>query len=86
MQKTGNGATNICVNNLLQLTRGEIPLDQLRGIRADLTDRPATIAAPLFAAAARWVVDNYEPRAAFDALELTAGDASGNFNQSASYH
>lgn len=84
MKKTGNGNTETCVKNLLQLSRGEIPLDQLRGIRADLTDRPATIAAPLYAAAARWVVDNYEPRAAFDALELTDGTTEGDFQQSAS--
>lgn len=85
MKKTGNGDIDTCVNNLLQLTRGEIPLDQLRGIRADITDRPATIAAPLFAAAARWAIDNYEPRAAFNTLEITDATESGDFNQSTIY-
>ena len=86
MQKTGNGNTDTCVNNLLQLMRGEIPLDQLRGIRADIIDQPATTAAPLYAASARWLIDNYEPRAAFDNINLTDGTTEGDFKQIAQYN
>lgn len=79
MLKENNGTAAQCVGNLLRLTRGEVHLDQMRGMRADLTDMPATTAAPFMAASARWLVDNYEPRVAFDKLELKDGDTEGNF-------
>lgn len=79
MLKKGNGTAAQCVNNLMRLTRGDVHLDQLRGLRADLIDMPATTATPFMAASARWIIDNYEPRVAFDTLNLTAGDTEGNF-------
>lgn len=79
MLKSGNGTKAQCVNNLMQLTRGDVHLDQLRGFRADLIDMPATTAAPFMAASARWVIENYEPRVAFDGFNLTTGDTEGNF-------
>lgn len=79
MLKSGNGTAAQCVNNLMQLTRGDVHLDQLRGFRADLIDMPATTAAPFMAASARWVIENYEPRVAFESLNMEAGDTEGNF-------
>lgn len=83
MLKTGNGKTATCVNNLLQMTSGEIPLDQMRGIRADLTDKPTTTMIAFFNASARWCIENYEPRAAFDTIEVQQTDAQGTIKAKA---
>lgn len=79
MLKTGNGETKTCVGNLMRLTRGEVHLDQLRGIRADLIDQPATTAAAFYSANVRWMIDQYEPRAEFDSLNLADGTKDGYF-------
>ena len=83
MLKSGNSDTMTCVNNLMRLTRGEVQLDQLRGIRADLIDQPATTAAAFYSANVRWVIDQYEPRAEFDSLKLTDGNTEGDFTAEA---
>jgi len=79
MLKSGNSKAQTCANNLLQLTRGEVPLDQLRGIRADIVDMPATAAAPYLQAAAYWVIEHYEPRLQFGDLLLADGDSEGDY-------
>lgn len=83
MLKKGNGDKTTCVKNLLQMTRGEIPLDHMRGIRADLTDKPAAAASAFFNASARWVVENYEPRAAFDSIETQQSEKTGDISATA---
>ena len=62
MNKTGNSNKGQCISNLLRLTRGEVHLDQLRGIRADLIDMPATTMEPYMRANVFWLVEHYEPR------------------------
>lgn len=79
MLPSGNSKVPACANNLLQLTRGEVPLDQLRGLRADLIDMPATAAAAYLQAAAHWVIEHYEPRLSFDSLSLAGGSSEGFF-------
>lgn len=83
MLKSGNSRTQTCANNLMQLTRGEVPLDQLRGLRADIIDMPATAAAAYLQAAAHWVIEHYEPRLAFGSLSLAGGDGEGSFSTAA---
>lgn len=79
MLKEGNSKAQVCANNLLQLVRGEVPLDQLRGIRADITDMPSTTAAPYLQAAAYWVMEHYEPRLQFGDLSFSDGNNEGEF-------
>lgn len=70
MLKTGNSDMGQCISNLLRLMRGEVHLDQLRGIRADLIDMPTTTAEPHLRANVFWLVEHYEPRA--DSIDFTA--------------
>lgn len=62
MNKSGNSNKGTCINNLLRMTRGDVHLDQLRGIRADIIDMPATTAEPHMRANVFWLVEHYEPR------------------------
>ena len=80
MLKSGNGSEQACVQNLLRMERGEVHLDQLRGIRADLADRPATMVEPFFRANVLWLVENYEPRVDAGEIAMKSGDIDGNFN------
>lgn len=70
MNKTGNGDKGQCVSNLLKITRGDVHLDQLRGIRADLIDMPTTTAEPYLRANVFWLVEHYEPRV--NSIDFTA--------------
>ncbi len=79
MLKSGNSNVQTCANNLLLLTRGEVPLDQLRGLRADIVDMPATAAAAYLQASAHWVIEHYEPRIAFGSLSLAGGGSEGDY-------
>lgn len=83
MLKSGNGKTATCINNLLSMERGEVPLDQLRGIREDLTDMPAAVVEPFYRANVLWLVENYEPRAEAGEIALKDGDTEGNFKTNA---
>lgn len=83
MKKTGNSDVRVCVQNLLQLQRGEVHLDQLRGIRADIVDKPATEAALLLQGSAYTCIECYEPRADFDSLAVAATNREGDFTATA---
>lgn len=74
-----NGNVETCVKNLLQMEQGEVPLDQMRGIRADLTDKPAAAIEPFYRANVLWLLENYEPRADAGDIAIKSGDTDGNF-------
>lgn len=81
MLKQGNSKADTCLTNLLSLTQGEVQIDQCRGLRADLTDMPASTAYAFLQAAAYWVAANYEPRADFSGATFSLADqAQANFN------
>jgi phage baseplate assembly protein W len=84
MLKSGNGHTQTCVNNLLRLERGEVPLDQLRGVRSDLVDKPATVVEPFYRANVLWLIENYEPRVEAGEVAITGGNTDGNFKATTS--
>lgn len=71
MLSTGNSDPEHCVNNLLNLTEGEVHIDQCRGLRADLVDQPASTVAAYLQAHAFWLVRNYEPRVDFAGTKLS---------------
>lgn len=45
MKASGNGAPEICVQNLLKTIRGEVPYERIKGIDRTLIDKPSETAA-----------------------------------------
>ena len=84
MLKNANGKAQTCVNNLLRMERGEVPLDQLRGVRSELVDKPATVIEPFYRANVLWLIENYEPRVDAGEVAITDGDTDGNFKATTS--
>jgi phage baseplate assembly protein W len=62
MIATGNGNPELCVANLLQTIRGEIPLERLKGIDPSIFDKPSAAAVPQTRADIAWLLKTYEPR------------------------
>ena len=62
MKASGNGAPEICVQNLLKTIRGEVPYERIKGIDRTLIDKPSETAATDLAADVEFVVETYEPR------------------------
>ena len=50
MKASGNGAPEICVQNLLKTIRGEVPYERIKGIDRTLIDKPSETAATDLAA------------------------------------
>ena len=44
MKASGNGAPEICVQNLLKTIRGEVPYERIKGIDRTLIDKPSETA------------------------------------------
>lgn len=71
MLVSGNGAPEVCADNLLKLRRGEVPMDRIRGIDAALIDAPISESADEISADAEWVLETWEPR--IEVNEVIAG-------------
>lgn len=81
MLKQGNTDPHTCMKNLLILRRGEVQIDFLRGMSAELFDRPAATA--IFRAFEEIEeVREYEPRIddATPSITLDRGDYTSNYN------
>lgn len=80
MKAKGNGDAATCVGNLLRIIRGEVPYERMKGLDPRLIDRPSSIAAAELKADAEWLIENYEPRANLDSIDLDAALAEvGHF-------
>ena len=81
MLKQGNTDPHTCMMNLLILRRGEVQIDFLRGISAELFDRPTPTAIFRMFEEAEEARDD-EPRIddATPAITLARGDYSNNYN------
>ena len=44
MRASGNGAPQLCANNLLQLVRGEVPYERVKGLDPRIVGQPITVA------------------------------------------
>lgn len=85
MKASGNGAPEICVQNLLKTIRGEVPYERIKGIDRTLIDKPSETAATDLAAEVEFVVETYEPRVKLTDVELVALAAEvGDFELRAS--
>lgn len=74
MRAKGNGAPQVCVNNLLKLFRGEVPFERVKGLDPRIIDRPITAADAQLRRDAEWLVDTYEPRAAIKTITVSQAD------------
>ena len=84
MMAKGNGAPEVCANNLLQLFRGEVPYERVKGLDPRIIDRSALIANARLRQDADWLIDTYEPRAAITSISVAPSDTvSGGFLVSA---
>ena len=79
MRASGNGDPQVCVQNLLQTVRGEVPFSRIKGLDGANIDAPSSTAEAAIIADATWLINTYEPRVdanevAVDALEAVQGD------------
>ena len=85
MKASGNGAPEICVQNLLKTIRGEVPYERIKGIDRTLIDKPSETAATDLAADVEFLVETYEPRVQLSDSDLKALPAqAGDFELRAS--
>ena len=83
MRAKGNGTPQVCVNNLLNLFRGEVPYERVKGLDPRMIDRPISAADTQLRQDAEWLVDTYEPRAAIKTITVSQLDtANGGFTVS----
>ena len=84
MMAKGNGAPQVCVNNLLRLFRGEVPYERVKGLDPRTVDRPALVADAQLRQDADWLVETYEPRAEIKNITVTQADTiNGGFTVTA---
>lgn len=79
MLSKNNSNPEICVNNLIKISRGEVPYDRVKGISTALLDVPVTQAIDEIVEDAEWLIDTYEPRAELDRIEVTPTDAENGY-------
>lgn len=80
MLSKNNSNAAVCVNNLIQIARGEVPYDRVKGVNFGRIDGPNAQAIDEIVEDAEWMLDTYEPRAAIDSVEVTPTDAqNGHF-------
>lgn len=84
MMAHGNGAPQVCVNNLLRLFRGEVPYERVKGLDPRTIDRPVLTADAQLRQDADWLVNTYEPRAQIKTITVEPLSAvSGGFSVTA---
>lgn len=65
MKASGNGAPQQCVENLMRITRGEVPYERMKGIDRRFIGLPMSELGEL-EDDVRWVIETYEPRVRVD--------------------
>ena len=80
MLNKNNSNPAVCINNLLQIARGEVPYDRIKGISFAKLDGPAAHAADEIDEDAEWMLETYEPRVQVEEIEVIPTDApNGHF-------
>ena len=78
MRAKGNGAADLCANNLLRIARGEVPFERVKGLDPRMIDRPLGIVQGEIRQDAEWLLGTYEPRVTVNAINIdqpTGADA-----------
>ena len=81
MKESGNGAPDVCANNLLRTFRGEVPFERVKGLNPRLIDKPISDAEVELAEDAEWLIGTYEPRATLNGVSIAQTSAAdGGFS------
>ena len=84
MKANGNGAPEVCANNLLRMVRGEVPFERVKGLDPRIIDKPLSSVNAELDADAAWLIETYEPRVQFDGIAISQADAAtGGFTVTA---
>ena len=75
MLSKNNSNPAVCVNNLIQIARGEVPYDRVKGISSESLDVPITQAVDEVIEDAEWMLATYEPRADIENIEAVPNDS-----------
>ena len=70
MKSKGNGTPIQCVQNLLQIVRGECPFDRTKGVSSEFYDMPRDEAITGLIEDATWAIETYEPRVNVDDMNI----------------
>jgi hypothetical protein len=62
MIANGNGNPELCVANLLQTIRGEVPLERVKGVDPSIFDKTSGDAVTQARTDITWLLKTYEPR------------------------
>lgn len=76
MRSSGNGNPAVCAENLLKLSRGEVPYERVKGLDPRLIDSPASSAVEDLEQDAEWLLETYEPRVTANGFGVTPPDAA----------
>ena len=80
MLKKNNGDPAVCINNLLQTARGEVPYDRVKGVGIDGIASPIDQSSDEIVDDAEWMLGTYEPRVEVDSVEAIPSDVmNGHF-------
>ena len=70
LRATGNGAADVCANNLLRIARGEVPFERVKGLDPRMIDRPISEAQGSIRQDAEWLLNTYEPRVTVNSINI----------------
>lgn len=74
MRAYGNGTPQQCVHNLMSIVRGECPFERCKGMASDITGQPLTSVFGEMVTEVYWNINNYEPRAKAENINLIIQD------------
>ncbi|XCH78337.1 MAG: early E1A protein [Candidatus Dehalobacter alkaniphilus] len=72
MKAKGNGTPQQCVQNLILITRGEVPYERIKGLASTTIDKPAEAARPTLRSEIEFLIETYEPRANLKDFDIEA--------------
>ena len=79
MRASDNSNVVVCIENLLQTYKGEVPYARGKGIDPEIIDMPEEEAEIELVASADECIDEYEPRVETEEVEVDINTVNGNF-------
>lgn len=78
MREKGNGEPYVCVQNLVNTIKTEVPFSRSKGINPKLIDKPLTSIEGLDADVTE-LIEEFEPRVNIDNVSVSMDDENGDF-------
>lgn len=78
MRGSGNDDEAVCVANILNCKRGEVPYERMKGIDPLIFDKTLDDGELEFIEDAQWNVETYEQRVDFDNVQIEEGEQAGD--------